>query len=315
MDKLESMQVYVCVVDAHSFARAAEVLGLPRSTVSRVIKELESWLGIQLLQRTTRKLSVTADGRRYYEDCKRLLADISTMESSFPGRSAKPKGRFKVGMPQSLARHCIIPSLTEFLHQYPELELILCSSDDVEDIIQDGYDCVIRAGRIEDSTTLVARPLANFKWAVFASPTYIDIYGKPKSLNDLEKHRAVGYLNHRTGRTTDWFFTLDEEDYALRMNETLIVDDTDAYIQAGIQGLGLIRVASYLVKPYVQCGAFVPCMDGLSFDLPLSLVYPQNRYLPPSVRVFYDWCKKVLSQPNHHPETPVLQKPGSGFIC
>jgi len=314
MDKLESMQVYVCVVDAHSFARAAEVLGLPRSTVSRVIKELESWLGIQLLQRTTRKLSVTADGRRYYEECKRLLADIATMESSFPGRSALPKGRFKVGMPQSLARHCIIPSLPEFLHQYPELELILCSSDNVEDIIQDGYDCVIRTGRIEDSTTLVARPLVNFKWAIFASPTYIDSYGKPESLDDLEKHRAVGYLNHRTGRTTDWFFTFNGGDYAIRMNETLIVDDTDAYIQAGIQGLGLIRVASYLVKPYLRCGALVSCMDDLSFDLPLSLVYPQNRYLPPSVRAFYDWCRVVLSQPNHHPETRGLQKSGSGFI-
>lgn len=147
MDKLESMRIYVCVVETHSFARAAEVLGLPRSTVSRVVKELETYLGIQLLQRTTRKLSVTAEGRRYYDESKRLLTDIATMESSFPGRSAQPRGRFKVGMPQSLARHCILPSLPEFLRQYPELELILCSSDNVEDIIQEGYDCVIRTGR------------------------------------------------------------------------------------------------------------------------------------------------------------------------
>lgn len=97
MDKLEAMQVYVCVVDTHSFIRTAEVLGVPRSTVSRVVKELESWLGIQLLQRTTRKLSVTAEGRRYYEECKRVLADIAAMESSFPGRAAQPKGRFKWG--------------------------------------------------------------------------------------------------------------------------------------------------------------------------------------------------------------------------
>lgn len=296
MDKLASMQVYVCVVDTHSFARAAEVLGLPRSTVSRVIKELESWLGIQLLQRTTRKLSVTADGRRYYDESKRLLADIATMESSFPGRSAQPKGRFKVGMPQSLARHCIIPRLPAFLRQYPELELRLCSSDNVEDIIQEAYDCVIRTGRIEDSTTLVARPLANFRWVVLASPDYIAAHGKPDNVDSLERHYAVGYLNHRTGRTTDWFFTLDDGDVAIRMKETLIVDDTDAYIQAGIQGVGLIRVASYLVAPYLQSGALVPCMENLSFDLPLSLVYPQNRYLPPSVRVFYDWSRAVLHQ-------------------
>ncbi|WP_201507272.1 LysR family transcriptional regulator [Klebsiella aerogenes] len=296
MDKLASMQVYVCVVDTHSFARAAEVLGLPRSTVSRVIKELESWLGIQLLQRTTRKLSVTADGRRYYDESKRLLADIATMEASFPGRSAQPKGRFKVGMPQSLARHCIIPRLPAFLRQYPELELLLCSSDNVEDIIQEGYDCVIRTGRIEDSTTLVARPLANFRWAVLASPDYIAAHGKPDNVDSLERHHAVGYLNHRTGRTTDWFFTLDDGDVAIRMKETLIVDDTDAYIQAGIQGVGLIRVASYLVAPYLQSGALVLCMENLSFDLPLSLVYPQNRYLPPSVRAFYDWSRAVLHQ-------------------
>lgn len=170
MDKLDAMQVYVAVVDAHSFARAAEVLGQPRSTVSRVVKELEAWLGAQLLQRTTRKLSVTAEGRRYYEECKRLLAEMAAMEASFPGRSAQPAGRFKVGMPQSLARHCILPRIGEFLQQYPDLELILCSSDNVEDIIQEGFDCVIRTGRIEDSTTLVARPLARYRWMVLASP-------------------------------------------------------------------------------------------------------------------------------------------------
>jgi len=297
MDKLESMQVYMCVVDAHSFARAAEVLGVPRSTVSRVIKELETYLGIQLLQRTTRKLSVTTDGRRYYDECKNILADIATMESSFTGRSAQPKGRFKVGMPQSLARHCILPRLPAFLRQYPELELILCSSDNVEDIIQEGYDCVIRTGRIEDSTTLVARPLANFAWAILASPTYVARHGKPETLDDLQRHHAVGYLNHRSGRTIEWFFTLDDGDCAIRMKETLVVDDTDAYIQAGIEGLGLIRVASYLAAPYLKRGALVPCMENVSFDLPLSLVYPQNRYLPPSVRAFYDWSRAVLHQP------------------
>lgn len=296
MDKLESMQVYMCVVDTHSFARAAEALGLPRSTVSRVIKTLEAYLGIQLLQRTTRKLSVTPDGRHYYAECKRLLAEIATLESSFPGRSARPRGRFKVGMPQSLARQSIIPRLPAFLQQHPGLELILCSSDSVEDIIQEGYDCAIRAGRIDDSTTLVARPLANFSWRVLASPAYIAAYGQPETLGDLERHRAVGYLDHRTGRTIEWFFTLAEEDYAIRMKETLVVDDTDAYIQAAIQGLGLIRVASYLARPYLRSGELVACLDNVSCALPLSLVYPQNRCLPPAVRAFYAWSKVVLQQ-------------------
>ena len=225
MDRLDAMQLYVAVVDAHSFARAAEVLGQPRSTVSRVVKELEAWLGAQLLQRTTRKLSVTAEGRRYYAECKRLLAEMAAMEASFPGRSAQPAGRFKVGMPQSLARHCVLPRIGEFLQQYPDLELILCSSDNVEDIIQEGFDCVIRSGQIEDSTTLVARPLARYRW------------------------------------------------------------------------MGLIRVASYLAQPYLQSGALVACLEQAASDLPLSLVYPQNRYLPPAVRAFYDWSRRVLQPP------------------
>lgn len=298
MDKLESMQVYVHVVDTHSFARASEVLGLPRSSVSRVIKELEAYLGLQLLQRTTRKLSVTSDGYHYYEECKRILTDIAAVESSFPGRSGQPKGRFKVGMPQSLARHCIIPHIHEFLGQYPELEMMLCSSDNVEDIVQEGYDCVIRTGRIEDSTTLVARPLANFKWVVLASPKYIATYGKPERLDDLERHNAVGYLNHRSGRTIDWFFSLDGADRAIRMKQTFVVDDTDAYIQAGVQGMGLIRVASYLVAPYLKNSTLVTCMNNFSFDLPLSLVYPQSRYLPPSVRAFFSWSKAILNRSN-----------------
>ncbi|WP_159237011.1 LysR family transcriptional regulator [Raoultella terrigena] len=297
MDKLDAMQVYVHVVDTYSFARAAEVLGLPRSTVSRVIKEMETYLGLQLLQRTTRKLSVTADGRRYYEECKRILADIATVESSFPGRSGQPRGRFKVGMPQSLARHSFIPRIYEFLDRYPELEMILCSSDSIEDLVQEGYDCAIRAGRVEDSTTLVARPLARFTWAVMASPNYIAAHGKPESLDCLENHRAVGFLNHRTGRTTEWFFALEGEERAVRLRETLVVDDTDAYIQAGLAGAGLIRVASYLAAPYLKKGTLVSCLNTLSFDLPLFLVYPQNRYLPPAVRAFYEWSRSILNAP------------------
>ncbi|MDS6857299.1 LysR substrate-binding domain-containing protein [Klebsiella pneumoniae] len=192
--------------------------------------------------------------------------------------------------------------ITEASQRFPYyalvLELILCSSDNVEDIIQEGFDCVIRTGRIEDSTTLVARPLARYRWMVLASPAWLAAHGRPQSIDELHQHRAVGYLNHRTGRTIDWLFSLDEGDYAIRMRETLVVDDTDAYIQAGIQGLGLIRVASYLAQPYLQSGALVACLEQAASDLPLSLVYPQNRYLPPAVRAFYDWSRRVLQPPN-----------------
>jgi DNA-binding transcriptional LysR family regulator len=195
-----------------------------------------------------------------------------------------------------------LPRIGEFLQQYPDLELILCSSDNVEDIIQEGFDCVIRTGQIEDSTTLVARPLARYRWMVLASPAWLAAHGRPQSIDDLHQHRAVGYLNHRTGRTIDWLFSLDDGDCAIRMQETLVVDDTDAYIQAGVQGLGLIRVASYLAQPYLQSGALVACLEQAASDLPLSLVYPQNRYLPPAVRAFYDWSRRVLQPRSARPD-------------
>ncbi|QGY32322.1 LysR family transcriptional regulator [Pantoea cypripedii] len=294
MDKLESMRVYVHVVETQSFARTAEVLGLPRSTVSRVIKELEAYLGLQLLQRTTRKLSVTADGQGYFEESRKILSEIAALESSFPGRSGQPRGRFKVGMPQSLARHYFLPKITEFLQQYPEIELVLCSGDNVVDLIQEGYDCVIRTGNVADSVTLVARPLTRFRWSVLASPDYLEKYGEPADLEDLENHRAVGFLNHRTGRTTEWFFTHAGNEHVLRMKEVFVVDDTDAYIQAGIQGVGLIRVASYLAAPFVNRGELVTCLADYSFDMPLSLIYPQSRYVSPAIRAFYNWSQSVL---------------------
>lgn len=298
MDKLEAMRVYSHVVETRSFARAAEALGLPRSSVSRTVKDLETWLGVQLLQRTTRKLSVTADGQSYYVESKKILREISALESSFPGRSGQPSGRFKVGMPQSLARHCILPGIAEFIQRYPELELILCSSDRVVDLIQEGFDCVIRTGTIEDSTTLVARQIARFRWSVLASPQYISQYGRPMALEDLQKHHAVGYLTHKTGRTTEWLFGDEGKEITVRMKEILIVDDTDAYIQAGLQGLGLIRVASYLVSAYLETGQLVACLENHAVEMPLSLVYPQSRHTSPAVRAFYDWSKTTLEMPN-----------------
>lgn len=296
MDKLEAMRVYRHVVETQSFARASELLGLPRSTVSRMIKDLENYLAVQLLQRTTRKLSVTTDGQNYYTECKKILGDIAALESSFPGKAGQPRGRFKIGLPQSLARHCILPEIQSFMARYPELELVLCSSDRVMDLVQEGFDCVIRAGAVEDSTTLVARQIARFSWSVLASGQYISQFGTPKTLEDLQHHHAVGYLSHATGKTTEWHFDQQGRDVSVRMKEMLVVDDTDAYIQAGLQGMGLIRVASYLVSDYLSSGALISCLEEYAVDMPLFLVYPQSRHVSPAVRAFYDWSKTTLTR-------------------
>lgn len=293
MDRLQAMNIFIQVVESHGFSKAAEVLGLPKSTVSRVIKETEDHLGVKLLQRTTRQVSITNEGESYLEYCQRILAEVEVMETSFNENNKKPNGRLVIGMPTSLANHFILPRISEFISEYPDIKLIIRTSDRPVDLIEEGYDCVIRAGEIHDSTTLVARHVKSFSWVIVASPSYIAKYGKPADLDSLDQHYSIGYLNHLSGRTADWIFEKDE--LSSHIKKTLTVDNTDTYINSGLQGLGLIRIASYLAEPYIKNGLLVPILEN--YELPetqLSLIFPQNKHKSSSLSLFSEWVKAVL---------------------
>ena len=297
MDRLEGMKVFVQVVEANHFGKAAEALSMPKSTVSRIVKEMEDYLGVKLLQRTTRKLSITPDGENYAAQCRHILEEISAIESTFLNKSGKPQGRLKVSMPTSLAHHSILPVISQFINQYPDIELLLCTSDQNVDLFHDGYDCVIRSGEIEDSTSLVARPLTVSSWVVAVAPAYIKRYGKPENLDDLTNHHSIGYLSQRSGRAITWPFIDKEESVTVKMREVLTVNDTDTYINCGLQGLGLIRIASYLAQPYIEKGLLVQVLEQYQSPvMSLSLVYPQSKYLTASFQVFADWIKSVLAK-------------------
>ena len=182
MDRLESMQIFARVVEMHSFGRAAESLSLPPSRVTRAVKELEAFLGVRLLQRTTRHISLTADGTLYYDHCRKLLAEIEAVESGFPGSAGRPRGRLRVDMTLSLARLVVLPSIKDFQSRFPDVELTLTVSDRTVELVQEGIDCVIRAGTPEDSPTLVAKRIGAFHWVTCASPEYLALHGTPKSL-------------------------------------------------------------------------------------------------------------------------------------
>lgn len=293
MDRLQAMNIFIQVVKSHGFSKAAEVLGLPKSTVSRVIKETESYLGVKLLQRTTRQISITNEGEAYLEYCQRILAEVDVMETSFNANNKKPNGRLVIGMPTSLANHFILPRIREFISQYPDITLIIRTSDRPVDLIEEGYDCVIRAGKIQDSTTLIARHVKSFSWFIVASPSYIAKYGKPADLASLDQHYSIGYLNHLSGRTADWIFEKDKLSFP--MKKMLTVDNTDTYINSGLQGLGLIRIASYLAEPYIKNGLLVQVLEDYeSPKTDLSLVFPQNKYKSSSLSIFSEWVKSVL---------------------
>ncbi|WP_448096446.1 LysR family transcriptional regulator [Luteibacter yeojuensis] len=297
MDRIQSMQIYTRVVEMQSFGRAAESLSLPPSRVTRVVKDLEAFLGVRLLQRTTRHISLTPDGLQYFDQCKRLLADIEAVEASFPGSAGKPRGRLRVDMTLSLARLVVLPRVKEFLACFPEVQLTLTASDRTVELVQEGVDCVIRAGTPEDSPTLVAKRIGAFEWITCASPAYLAHHGWPQTLEDLAGHQAVGYLSSRTGRSLEWNFVVDGESRFITMPERLVVNDTDAYVTSAIEGLGMIRAGSYMVLQHLQSGRLQRVLANYAApSAPLSVLYPRNRHLSPTVRAFVDWVAVVVGE-------------------
>ncbi|MDR5758978.1 LysR family transcriptional regulator [Caballeronia sp. LZ035] len=312
MDRLQLMQIFTRVVEMHSFSRASESLSLPPSRVTRAIKELETFLGVRLLQRTTRHLSLTSDGTLYYDHCRRLLGEIEAVEASFPGSAGRPRGRLRIDMTLSLARLVLLPCIKDFQSRFPEVELTLTMSDRIIELVQEGIDCAIRAGTPEDSPTLVAKRIGAFDWVTCASTEYLEEHGVPEVLEDLANFEAVGYLSSRTARTLDWHYVVDGEDRFIRMRERLIVNDTDAYVACALEGLGFIRAPSYMVMQHLRTGRLRAVLTDYSAPAyPLSIVYPQNRHLSPTVRAFVDWASEMMMESESHWRLESLDSSGT----
>ena len=296
MDRLQAMQVFTRVVDTNSFTRAAETLDLPRASVTTIIQNLEAFLGTRLMHRTTRRLSLTPDGAAYYERCVRILADVEETEASFQSGNKKPHGKLRIDMPGSIGRLLVIPSLCEFHTRYPDIDLQLGLTDRPVDLLQEGVDCVVRVGALQDSS-LVARRIGLFEGVTCAAPDYIERAGMPTSLEDLENHKAVNYFSSRTGRTLDWAFMVDGKEVEVKMKSIVSVNDADAYVTCGLEGFGLIQPALFMVLPHLRSGQLVEVLPELKpLPMPISAVYPHSRHLSPKVRVFVDWIAELFDR-------------------
>lgn len=297
MDRIRMMQIFSRVVEAHSFAGAAKALSIPRSTVSRAIQDLETALGVTLLQRTTRMLHVTPNGSLYYDHCQLILGEIDSVAFSLAGTTLQARGMLRVDMPASFARAIVLPAMADFQSSYPDVTLILTLGDRPIDLLAEGVDCVVRAGTPAASALLVARRVGSFEWVTCASPAYIDRHGSPGSLDELDQHQIVAYHAGRTGRATDWHFCVDGADHAVTVRGALAVNDTDAYVTCGIEGLGLIRIADYLAAPHLASGRLIRVLPQcISPVVPLSVIYAQDRHLPHAVRAFVAWMGARLHQ-------------------
>lgn len=295
MDRFQAMQVFTRVVDANSFSRAADSLGLPRATVTTIIQNLERLLQVRLLNRSTRRLSLTPDGAAYYERCQCILADVEETEASFREAARAPRGRLRIDVPAMIGRLVLIPRLCEFHERYPEVELAIGMTDRPVDMVREAVDCAIRIGALPDSS-LVARRIGTFFGVTCAAPSYLERYGEPKTLEDLAHHRAVHYFSSLTGRSLDWDFVVDGQVTEVRVSGVVSVNDGDAYLACALQGFGLVQAPRFMALPHLESGALREVLPQWSpAPMPISAIYPANRHLSPKVRAFVDWVAELFA--------------------
>jgi len=290
MDRIAAMNAFVRVVEAGSFAKAADSLDLPRPTLTRLIQALEDELRVRLLQRTTRALTVTAEGAIYYERVLRLLADLDDIESATKQSLVKPSGRIRVDAAPALGTFVVIPALPDFCNAYPEIDVDLRIGYRHADLIAENVDCAIRAGDVTDES-LVAKRIGEFRFITCASPQYLRRHGTPKVPGDLEKnHRTLGLMYGTAVKPQPFVFAKGQERSEVSPQHRLVVNDTNAYVVAGVAGLGIIRAPHFAVKSAIHAGELVSILEDWQADAtPIHVVFAQNRFLSAKVRVFIDW--------------------------
>jgi DNA-binding transcriptional LysR family regulator len=262
------------------------------------VQQLEARLRVRLLHRTTRQVRVTEDGAAYYERVVRLLADLEDADSSLSDASAALKGRLRVDVPSPLARLVLVPALPDFHARYPEIQLDLGVSDRMVDVIGDHVDCVLRGGELADST-LMARRVGELAMGVYAAPAYLQRAGRPAHPLDLasEPHRIVGYLRWRSGKVAPVAMRRDAERVELQGRHVLTVDDGNAYLAAGVAGLGALWLPRYMAEPHVAQGELLELFDDWRVEtMPLYIAFPPNRHVSAKLRTFIDWVVAVLAQ-------------------
>jgi len=297
MDQIRAMQIFKAVADARSFTQAAEQLDLPRPSVTNAVQAIEQQLGVRLLQRTTRKVSLTVEGTLYLERCRALLNDLEDMNALFLNAGRKPSGTIRVDMPARLAHLTAIPALPGFCQLYPEINVRVNSNDRIVDIVGEGIDCAVRVGTLRDST-LIARPLGAMEQINVGSREYLDAHGRPVTLADLSAHYAVNFFSSQTGRDLPWEYVDGQGAVqTLAMRSRVSVGSTDAYVAACRAGLGLVQVPRHGTDALIASGELEEILPAhRPPPLPVSIVYSHNRQLSPRVRVFVDWLAATLKR-------------------
>jgi DNA-binding transcriptional LysR family regulator len=293
MDTHTAMQTFARVVELGSFAAAAEKLDEARSVVTRQIAFLERKYGVRLLNRTTRKLSVTDAGQAFYERIRPILAEVQELELALQTEDRHPTGRLRISAPVSFGILHLGPAIAEYLLACPDVFVDLDLNDRVVDLVEEGYDVAIRIGALQDST-LVARPLAPQQLIACAAPSYLRRHGEPRRPEDLKTHRCLQYAYMSTGN--EWRFQKDGKTHAVRVPASLRANNGDILRTAALAGHGIILQPGFLVGADIQAGRLVALLTDYEHS-PINMyaVYPHRRYLSAKVRTFVDFLEKRFS--------------------
>ena len=296
-NQMLAMRVFVRVVESGTFTNAANSLRMPKPTVTKLVQGLESHLRIKLLNRTTRRVTVTPDGSAYYERVVRLLGDLEDIESSVTHSKERPRGRLRIDAGAAVTTFIILPALPAFLARYPDIAVECGVSDRPADLIGDNVDCVIRGGPLLEPS-LVARHIGDLRWLTCATPEYFETHAKPSHPADLESgHSLAGYFFPRSGRMRPLLFERDGKRIEIQPNPRIAVNDSSAHFASLRAGLGLGQLLSFMVSASGAAAELAPVLaDWQPAAMPVHVLYPANRHLSTKVRVFVDWAAELFSQ-------------------
>lgn len=299
MDRMDALKVFIRVSELGSFSRTAEDLALPRATVSAAVAQLEALLGARLLQRTTRKVSLTHDGVAILEHAHRMVEDFDTLQHQFRATSAPVSGRLSVDLPSRIARRIVIPALAQFLASHPDLEIILGADDRRIDLVEEGVDCAIHVGPLADSS-LVARPLGMIQLINCASPGYLAANPKLQHLDDLNRHCAIHYGLRRSSsmlaRETAWDYVDAAGVTRQRMVRCRVsVHTAETYIASAVAGLGLVQIPAFDVRDARRRGELVEILPHWRpAPMPMHALYPHRKHLSLRVQTFLNWLEALI---------------------
>lgn len=296
MDKFDTMLLFTRIVELQSFSQAADQLGIPRATASNAIKSLEKNLECRLLERTTRHVRASLDGEAFYERCVHILSELDDAESSLRHSGVRPQGILRVNLHGAHATRIVLPRIDEFHARYPAIRLVISSGDRLVDLIREGVDCAVRAGKLFDSS-LIARPLAQMPQVICASPDYLRKHGRPMTPDDLLSHQSVNFFSTSRGKNSPLELIVNGKEKSYPTKGWMTVNDAENYVICALRGCGLVQLPRYHVDDALRDGLLQEVLSDWKIPaMQLSAIYPQHRQLSPRVRIFVDWLVSLYRE-------------------